>query len=191
MSDALVSINYDITTYPTLTKIIERFKTTWVYNDLETILQEAIDAHNSLELNCWAFDQMVSTYREQMALADVVKQTLNLLKESKLYKQENGLPMEKETPNISIRNISNSNVAISSENTEQSIAINEAIFDDLLEAIKSSDIEHKEPLITAAEEMKNAHASGAIGESYKKFISIAANHMTLVAPFIPALSALL
>jgi hypothetical protein len=191
MSHDLVSINYDFTSYPTLTKIVEYFKTTCIYKDLESIIQAAKDAHDSLELNCWSFDQMVSTYREQMELEEVIRNTLNLLTESNLYKQENGLPMEKETPNISIGNITNSNVALSSENTDQSVVINEAVFDELLEAIKSSDIEHKEPIITAIEEMQDSHILGGIGESYKKFISVAANHMTIVAPFLPALTALL
>ena len=192
LSEALCAINYDITTYPTLTSIIARFDNTWINQDLESVLVVAIEAHDSLELNCWAFSQMVTTYREQMALGDVVNQTLGLLKNSNLYKQENGIPMEKDTPNITIGDISNSNIAIQSDNASQSIEINNAVFDGLIEAIKSSDIENKEPLITSAEEMKAINSSGnSIAGSYKNFIAQAANHMTIIAPFIPALSALL
>ncbi|BCV41210.1 hypothetical protein [Shewanella algae] len=191
MSDALAAINYDMTTYPTLTSIIKRFENTWVYNDLQCVIDEAQQAFNELSLNSWAFNQMVSAFEEQMKLAEVVKQTLSLLAQSNLYKLENGLPVENDKPSINIQNVSNSNIAVQSEGAQQSIAVNEQVFEELLSAIKSSDIESKEPLITAVEEMQAESKSGSIGESYKSFIGAAANHMTLIAPFIPALTAMI
>lgn len=192
LSEALGTINYDITTYPTLTSIVNGFDNTWINQDLDSVLQEAIAAHDSLNLNCWAFAQMVTAYKEQMNLVGVVSQTLDLLKNSNLYKQENGLSMSIETQPIILSNISNSNVAINADNAEQNITINDAVFNELLEAILCSDIEHKEKLITAVEEMKSAHEScSSISDAYKRFVALAASHMTVVAPFIPALSALL
>lgn len=78
MSDALAAINFDITTYPTLTSIIKRFENTWVYNDLQYVINEAQQAFDELVLNSWAFNQMVTAFVEQMNLAEVVKQTLSL-----------------------------------------------------------------------------------------------------------------
>lgn len=191
MSDALAAINFDITTYPTLTSIIKRFENTWVYNDLQYVIDEAQQAFDELSLNSWAFNQMVTAFEEQMNLAEVVKQTLLLLEKSNLYKLESGLPVNNEKPSISIQNVSNSNIAVQSEGAQQSIAINEQVFEDLLAAIKASDIESKEPLITAVEDMQTESKSGSIGDSYKAFIGAAANHMTLIAPFIPALTAMM
>lgn len=192
LSDALSEINYDMSTYPTLTSIVTHFDETWINQDLESELNVAIEAHDSLELNCWAFNQMVIKYREQINLGVVVNKTLELLKSSNLYKQENDIPMEKETSNITIGDVSNSNIAIQSDNVEQRIEVNNAVFDELIKAIKCSDIENKEQLISTAEEMKAINSTGnSITESYKKFITLTASHMSIVAPFIPALSALL
>ncbi len=191
MSDALAAINYDITTYPTLTSIVKRFENTWVYKDLQYVIDEAQEAFNELSLNSWAFSQMITAFEEQMNLAEVVKQTLSLLEKSNLYKLENGLLVEDEKPSINIQNVSNSNIAFQSDGAQQSISRNEQVFEDLLAVIKSSDIESKEPLITAVEDMQAESKTGSIGDSYKAFIGVAANHMTLIAPFIPALTAMM
>lgn len=191
MSGALGSINSDFTTYPTLTKIIDRFQGTWIDLDLDSHLEVAKITHDELGLNNWAFVQMCETFQDQIDLAKVVKQTLNSLKESALYKMENGIPVEKESSGITIKNISNSNIALNSNNFDQRTGVDSAIFNELITAIKNSDIEHKEPLITAAEEMQQESQTGSIYNSYKNFIGLAANHMTIVAPFLPALAALL
>lgn len=191
MSDALLSINYDISRYPTLTSIVERFNGTWVDSDLQYVIEEATQAHESLALNCWAFREMVTTFQDQLNLAGVVRQTLNLLKESDLYKIENGIPVKKDTSNVTIKNVSGSNISIGSSHVKQSTEGSEAVFNQLIEAIKASDIEHKEPLVTAAHEMQRNCGSEGFGAAYKRFIASAANHMTVVAPFLPALTTLL
>ncbi|MDH0144136.1 hypothetical protein [Aquipseudomonas alcaligenes] len=191
MSEALESINFDFTRYPTLTSIIEKLTNTWISQDLETPLSEAIKAHEELGLNNWAFGQMCATFQEQIELAKVVKQTLEHLKESTLYKVENNLPVKTDNPTISISNITNSNIALNSNNAAQNINANEELFAKLIDAIKASEIQNKEPLVSAAEEMQLEAQSGSIFNSYKKFMALAADHMTVVSPFIPLLTALL
>ena len=112
MADALLSINFDMSRYPTLSSIIERFRGTWIDNDLDPIVEEAQIIHEELGLNCWAFNQMVHVFKTQQNLARVVRQTLDLLKDSDLYKQENGLPIQKDIPTVSISNVSGSNVSV-------------------------------------------------------------------------------
>jgi len=188
----LGSINFDLTKYPNLTAIVHKFDGGWVHEDLTYILEEAKEAANSIIGYTWAFNEMLRTFQEQIDLAAVVKQTLNLLKSSDLYKLENGMPVEKEqTQNIHIAQVSNSNIAVNSSNVTQSFNINEQLFEDILKAISESDIEDKTPLVAATEGMKAANRTGSLGETYKKFISAAASHMTIVAPFIPALTTLL
>ena len=192
MSDALRSINFDFTTYPTLTSIIERFKDTWIDLDLNKIKSEGEKAHKELGLNLWSFRQMLGMFADQIYLANTVKKTLGLLKESDLYKLENGIPMkDKNQGSVNITNVANSNIAVSSHKTSQHIAQSGDVFIKIIEAIESSDIDNKEELITAAREMEVASRAGNIAETYKNFIALAANHMTIIAPFIPALSALL
>ena len=191
MSEHLAAINFDFTKFPTLTSIIKRFEKTWVYDDLQYVIDEAQQAYNELSLSSWAFNQMITVFEQQMVLAEVVKQTLSRLEQSNLYKVENGLPVEDQKHSINIQNVTNSNIAVQSEGAKQSITINDQVFEDLLSAIRASDIERKEPLITAVEDMQTEIKSGSRGGSYKAFIGAAANHMTLVAPFIPALTAMI
>ncbi|EHA1127831.1 hypothetical protein FG475_22805 [Vibrio navarrensis] len=193
LSEELESINYDITKYPTLTAVVERFDGTWIdeIEALEQTLNEANEAKDQNDQSCWAFDQMVVTFKEQIALAKVVRQTLNLLKSTNLYKLENGIPVEKEISTLHISNVSNSNISVQSENVSQQVHVNDALFDDIIKAIKSSEIDNKEPLVTAAEEMREGAKSGSILTAYQKFMGLAADHLTVLGPFLPALAALL
>ena len=115
MADALLAINFDISRYPTVTSIVEKLKGSWAYSDLDPIVEEAQRIHEDLGLNCWAFNQMVSTFKDQQNLATVVRQTLDLLKESNFYKKENGLPIDKQTPNVSFGDVSGSNKDVSKD----------------------------------------------------------------------------
>lgn len=191
MSNALESINFDFTTYPTLTSIVSRFKGTWVYGDLEPILVEAQKAYKKAGLNIWAFSQMVETFQEQIKLSKVVQQTLDLLKDSDLYRLENGLLVSNKTSHITIGNVTNSNIAMHSENVVQSFQADSAVFGELIESIKASAIEHKEPLISAVEDMASNYATGTWLNSYKTFMDLAASHVTVLGPLLPALAALL
>lgn len=191
MSDALLSINYDISTYPNLTCVIDRFNGSWIDSDLNPVIEEATKVHDEYELNCWAFNQMVVLLKEQMRLAQVVRGTLNLLKESDLYKLENGIPVNTKTSNISISNVFGSNISVESSSVNQQIEGTDAIFADLMAVIDAADIDQKEALKECVEEMKKAQGSSGFGAAYKRFMTSAADHMTVVAPFIPALSALL
>ncbi|MNJ00343.1 hypothetical protein D3C73_1596510 [compost metagenome] len=61
----------------------------------------------------------------------------------------------------------------------------------MINAVKASDIEFKEPLITAIEDMKNEHPRGGLVKAYERFMALAADHITVVTPLLPALIALL
>jgi hypothetical protein len=45
----------------------------------------------------------------------------------------------------------------------------------------------RDKLITLVEEMRRGARVGAFTEKYRDFISAAADHITIVAPFLPAL----
>lgn len=191
MAEALLSINHDMSSYPTLTCIIERFKRTWIDSDLDPVVEEAQRIHKELNLNCWAFNQMVSTFKDQQNLSKVVRQTLELLKESNLYKTENGLPTQKDAPNVSISNITGSNISVGSNNVSQNIQDSSAVFSKLREAIRSSHIQEPEPLLKSVDAMEGAYGTNGFAEAYKQFMSFAADHMTVFTPYIAALAALL
>jgi hypothetical protein len=75
-----------------------------------------------------------------------------------------------------------------------SVALNSApVFVDLRQAVEKSGIgtEDQRTLLAGVDAMEKAHNMPGFIDRYKDFIALAANHMTIVAPFLPALSSLL
>jgi hypothetical protein len=191
MSQALCSINYDITTYPTISSVIEELDGSWIDSNLDPVVEGAKEVVEEYQLNCWAFDQMVVLFKDQQRLAKVVRDTLDLLKKSNLYKLENGIPVDKETPSVNISNVTGSNISVASSSVKQKIVGTDAIFADLLAAIDKADIEQKDALIESVADMQETQGTPGFGDAYKRFMAAAANHMTVFAPFLPALAGLL
>lgn len=67
------------------------------------------------------------------------------------------------------------------------------VFADLRQSVLEAVAEEGEraKLLAGIEAMEDGHRTHAFVNRYKDFIALAANHMTIVAPFLPALSALL
>ncbi len=89
------------------------------------------------------------------------------------------------------------NVATGSSDFEQH-AINVEIpevFDQLLEAIMSSESEDIDNVTASVQEMKDSYGTASFKDRYQSFMAIMANHMTVlgpvVMPFLPALAALI
>ena len=191
MSDALCGINYDFTKYPTLTSIINGFKNTWVYSDLESVLAAGRAAHDELQLNNWAFSQMTTLFQGQIDLANAVRQTLDMLRATDLYKQENGLPVEKDKGAVTIQNVSHSAISVNSSGVTQAITSDSSVFAELIKALQASQIEERDQLVNLVEEMSREHKGGNFISAYKKFMDAAATHISVLAPFLPELTSLL
>lgn len=190
MSSSLNAINHDVVTYPSLTSIISGVRTLRFFNQPELVLEKASGVYNELQLDCWAFVQMTELYKEQLRSLDAIKETLIMLENSNLYKTENNIPVQRDTSNnIHIAHVSGSNISIQSQHVKQYIEA--SVFDDMIDAVKASTIELKEPLITAIEDMKNEHPRGGLLKAYERFMAIAADNITVVTPLLPALIALL
>ena len=89
----------------------------------------------------------------------------------------------------------NARVNVSSHDHSINIACTDtpAVFADVLKALQEhagSQLELKE-VINALKEMEQAHGTPSFTERYKAFMIQAAAHMTVIAPFLPALAALL
>jgi hypothetical protein len=70
---------------------------------------------------------------------------------------------------------------------------NEQVFAQLRERI-TADIpptEERMALVNKLEELEQAQNTPSFGQRYTEFIAVAANHMQLIAPFIPALTEML
>jgi len=70
---------------------------------------------------------------------------------------------------------------------------NAPVFADLLKVVAESSVGDGEraKLVAGIEAMANAHTTPGFVDRYQDFIALAANHVAIIAPFIPALSALL
>ena len=102
---------------------------------------------------------------------------------------------EMQTGTYIINNITNGNANINStDNSVRNTNISyndENIFEKMLEVASNITEENKNDIIMAIEDMKNNYTQPSLKEKYYKFIEVAANHMALFVPFIPALTEML
>jgi hypothetical protein len=84
------------------------------------------------------------------------------------------------------------NSRINNSSTDQStnIAVAGDVFGNLSAALQAgvSDAEQLATLLAAVEDMKRTRGGGGFAAAYQKFISLCAEHMEIVAPFIEPLS---
>lgn len=193
MSSELLSINSNFTTYPTLTSIVDRFKETWVFQDLTHILTQAREASERTQFENWAFDKMLATFDEQLVLLAAIRETLRMLTESNLYRSENRMSLQDSAShsNISLNNVSNSAIVIQSENVSQTLHREQTILKELVKAIEESSIEDKAGLLEAAKTLESSYKTGSWITSYKHFMSVAADHLQVIQAFLPAISSML
>jgi hypothetical protein len=90
--------------------------------------------------------------------------------------------------------IANNNSKINFNSTDNSINISldgeeNARFDELIQVIKG--LPNHEDILAIIEEMKGAAHTSGFAEKYARFTEMAANHMTIIAPFIPFLVSLI
>ena len=185
----------DVGQFPSLVDYVDSFDQTWVNerDDLQEFLGKIKNLTESLENSAWAVRKMIDVFDDQLRLLAAVRKTLDLLKQTNLYKIEKGeAPVEKES-SINIGYI-NGKVNIKSTDNSINITIDSSpIFNGLSSAISNAPIEEeqKAQLLAKVEELKRAEGTDSFSQKYKEFIQNAANHMTVVAPFIPTLTALL
>ena len=92
---------------------------------------------------------------------------------------------------ISGGNFHHSPIGIGADFT-QSISINNSgVFADLRNAVLSSTLAEGDrvKLVTSIDAMESAKSTPTFLDRYKEFIGLAADHMTLLAPYLPALTA--
>ncbi len=89
-------------------------------------------------------------------------------------------------------NASGSGSAISQTTSTPQSAEREKLFDDIAEAIKRVEgTTDRQNLIAANAAMRAANERPAFIEAYQRFSNVAADHITILAPFLPALAGLL
>ena len=83
----------------------------------------------------------------------------------------------------------NSRVNIGSTDQSTNINIDQSVISKVRQALTEqvSDGEERTALLNALAKMEQAQDKSALGFAYQQFISSAANHMSVIAPFLPAL----
>ncbi len=80
----------DVKLYETLSKYIESFDTKYFNEEFHlAIIHEVKDLHNSLGICLWSIDRMIELYLSQIDILKAVKKTLELIKNTEIYKIEN------------------------------------------------------------------------------------------------------
>lgn len=182
--------------YPTLTSFINSFKGSWLdkIDQLKKITKKAHNISEELK-NCpWAVGRMIKLFNDQLDMFKPIKRSLDILRETDLFKRENGEAVMEEAKGGDTFNIStvSGKVNVNSEDNSTNVSINVEgnIFGEIADAIKSADIadNEKEKLISEVFELEKSVGDDSFIPKYKSFLQTAANHMTILAPFIPALS---
>lgn len=112
-------------------------------------------------------------------------------------KKESAIKAQQHQPQQIVYNLNGANSRVNNNSSDSSTNIvninKENLFENLKEIIKENveDPNEKLELIEAVHNMERNQGTNNFKDYYVKFITTAANHMTLISPFIPALTQLL
>ena len=96
-----------------------------------------------------------------------------------------------------VNNITGNNARVNIHSTDNSInqvgGASDEVFSQLIDVFRAQigDAEARDKLVELVERMRQESKAGSFKGAYQRFISAAAEHMTIIAPFIPALTQLL
>jgi hypothetical protein len=194
MSSRLREFN-DVGEFPTFADYVDSFSRTWTYEheELQGFIDGIKELTGKLEQTPWAVGRMVVLFEDQLRLLAGVRHTIALLKQSHTYLVDKGeAPMEKPR-SISIGTVTGKVNINSTDNSTNYTFNSSPVFAELAAAVFGSAIEQREKaqLLDRIDAMKQAEGSSGYIQKYKDFIQNAANHMSVVSPFLPALAGLL
>lgn len=187
----------DAKQFPTLMSYVDSFERTWVKGipRLEEFLTGVKHKFCQEENVPWAVQRMAELYADQISMLEAVNQTLGILKQTRLYRIEKGeVAVDSEQPFVSIGSVAGSRVNINSTDNSVNVRLHDlTLFAELRDAIDQSSVEpqEKEALLRSTRDMEEAAGSPSFLAKYQQFIQDAANHTSIIAPFLPALSRLL
>lgn len=124
----------------------------------------------------------------------IVKGTVFQLKGYYLTKVEYEKRKKKDEGITNIYNLNGANAKINNHSNDHSVNIinmsSTDLFDEIRNVLNNNITETNElnSLKEAVAEMENNQNTSTFNQSYTKFITSAANHMTILSPFIPALT---
>jgi hypothetical protein len=112
-----------------------------------------------------------------------------------VVRKETSIKKESYQKITNVYNINGNNQKVNVNSTDNSININfqdNELFDKIILALQNmNDDKIKSEAIRLAKEMKESIGKRTFIEKYQNFISVMANHVSIIAPFLPALTGLL
>ena len=112
------------------------------------------------------------------------------------YDRSERIQKTESTPQVTY-NVSGPNSRVNVNSIDQSTNIDASVVTSTLDQIREAlqkeieDSGERQLLVNKLDELARTHGTDRFAVSYKEFMAMAANHMTVLAPFIPALAALL
>ncbi|OAN13333.1 hypothetical protein A3K86_16915 [Photobacterium jeanii] len=190
-------INHDVVKFPNLTAVVDNFEGSILYANYSNIVEEALEVCKEFGVSLWSVDQMVELFNEQKKMSLTVRNTLENLKNSKLYKQENGIEVEDEAQTkIQISGITGSNIVVNSTGVNATIT-SEYVEPEIFTSMKNAVAEHtlsesdRQLINDHILVLSKSHKEGNFVEAYKEFTQGLSAHLTILLPFLPALSSLM
>ncbi len=130
MKNQLVSLNDNITNYPSLSTIVEKLgqDQSWVAQiaSLESLLTQANDTYSCLNVHIKACQQMARLFKIQISQLNIIKYTLDLLEDSDTYSKELTIA----TTNAQVEKSLTSSAALLQNNSD-----NKALLQQILSAL--------------------------------------------------------
>jgi hypothetical protein len=199
MADHLRMFN-SMEDFPSMTSYVESFERTWCANlDDHTRRYVDLQQHVDKPGTPWAVRQMIGLWEKQIKLLREVNSMVNLLKQTDIYRVEKGeikvTDLNKQNVNVGvIGNVHGSKINVGSTDNSTTINIStHQVFTNIKDALSKSETPatEKQALIKSVDAMESEVGNPTFLQRYQDFIAAGANHMTILAPFIPALTSLL
>lgn len=109
--------------------------------------------------------------------------------------EENGFCMNKQEGKASMYNVKDGNIYINSVDESTHIVNNNSnsteLFERMIDVVLNSQIDKQQEIIESIKAMKEHSAQPTFIGKYHEFLGVAANYMTIFAPFLPALGNIL
>lgn len=199
MADQLQKFN-SVVNFPTLADYVKSFDKTWCAK-VEELKQriEEMKSHVVVAATPWSVREMIGIWEDQVKLLGTIVDTLDLLKQTDIYRIEMGeiklSDLNKQQFNIGVvGNVHGGRVNVGSTDNSANINISaDQVFTNIRDTLNTSNLSQHEKgnLLKCVEEMEANVGKPTFTKRYQDFIAAGANHMSLLSPFLPALSSLL
>lgn len=156
----------------------------------------------AVEIPASAFAAIIERVRDlvfnwvlELETAGVVGDGLSFSGEERTIATNAHISIANFSGNLSTGNVSgpNARVNLGSQDQSTNMMENQTIFKVIERTIRTkiNDADLRDKLLTANLEMERANTSGGLVAAYQKFVGLAADHIGLFGPMLPALTALL